>query len=143
MFLVFSLIGCGKAGKQHGQVSLSPAEQLRIATQGGQHLEVTEMAKEAAEFSQWQKLRRAGQARPFDEPDGAQAYFILKRLPDDQTALNGSTLIAAAEASKSLRLYSTAEKMFVTGANGPNLTWTPLGPGNLGGRTRQDPGDSH
>ena len=145
--VVLVLTGCGKAGKLDRRASLSPAEKLRIATQGGQHLDATEMAKDAAELSAWQKKRAAGQARPFDEPDGAQAFFVLKRLAQDQTAVDGSQLIAAAVASQSMALYSTARRSFVTPArsggrqlaqDGHNIpgTWTPMGPGNVGGRTR-------
>ena len=147
--LVVLLAGCGKAGKQDRQARITPAEKLRIATQSGQHLEATEMAREAAELSEWQKKRAAGQARPFDQPDGAQAYFVMKRLPQDQTALSGTQMIAAANAAQSMALYSTARKAFVTPARSDGRqimsspssagipgTWTPLGPGNVGGRTR-------
>src|SRR6266702_3253791 len=100
-FVLF-LPGCSKVGKQERRASISPAEKLRIATQSGEHLAATEMAKEAAERSEWQKKRAAGQARPFDEPDGAQAFFVLKRLAQDQTAIDGSQLIAAATQAQAM-----------------------------------------
>jgi photosystem II stability/assembly factor-like uncharacterized protein len=148
LLLGIYLTGCGRGGKD-SRVRLSPAERLRTAMQSGQDREVPEMAKEAQELAKWQELRKAGKAQPFDEPDGAQAFFVLKRLPQDQTALDGSTLINAAEAANSMGLYSTARHTFVTRAvepegkrdalvDGHNTagTWTPLGPGNVGGRTR-------
>ena len=148
--IVLCLAGCSKTGKQNQQarVKVPLAEKLRIATRDGQQLEATEMANEARELKEWQEKRAHGQARPFDEPDGAQAFFLLKRLSQDQTALSGTQLIEAAEASQAMGLYSTARRAFVTpartGGNGRALvdaknipgTWTPLGPGNVGGRTR-------
>jgi hypothetical protein len=147
--LILSLAGCSRAVRPDRRATLSPAEKLRIATQSGQNLEATEMAKEAAEFSEWQKKRAAGQARPFDEPDGAQAFFVLKRLAQGETAVDGSQLIAAATAARAMGVYSTARRASVTPArpggrdlmlaDGQNIpgTWTPLGPGNVGGRTRE------
>jgi hypothetical protein len=146
--LLLSVAGCSRAGKQDRRAALSPADKLRIATQSGRHLEATEMAKEAEELSEWQKKRAAGQARPFDEPDGAQAFFVLKRLAQGQTAVDGSQMIAAAAAAQTMGVYSTARRAFVTQprpgrrntalVDGQNIpgTWTPLGPGNVGGRTR-------
>lgn len=142
---ILFLAGCGSIGKKKAQIS--PAEKLKIASQGDEPLHVAEMAKEAAELSLWQKKRAAGQARPFDEPEGAQAFYLLKRLPQDQAAIDGSLLIAAAEQAQSMGIYSTARRTFVTPArrgagallaDGRNIpgTWTRLGPGNIGGRTR-------
>jgi hypothetical protein len=112
--LLLSVAGCSRAGKQDRRAALSPADKLRIATQSGRHLEATEMAKEAEELSEWQKKRAAGQARPFDEPDGAQAFFVLKRLAQGQTAVDGSQMIAAAAAAQTMGVYSTARRAFVT-----------------------------
>src|SRR5271165_3233635 len=105
--LIVAEVACGN------RAAISPAQKLRLATRDGQHLEVVEMAKEMGELSAWQQKRKAGTARPFDQPDGAQAFFVLKRLAQDQTALNGSTLIAAADAANSMSVYSTARRSLV------------------------------
>ena len=146
--VVLFMACCSKARRPDRKANLSNAEKLRIATQSEQQPEAAEIAKEAAEFSAWQKKRAAGQARPFDRPDGAQAFFVFKRLAQGQTALSGTQMIAAAAASQAMGVYSTARRAFVAPArsggrglmlaNGQSIpgTWTPLGPGNVGGRTR-------
>jgi photosystem II stability/assembly factor-like uncharacterized protein len=145
--LIF-LFGCGKAVRQDSRVRVSP-ERLRRALQGRDTDAVGDPAERVREFKAWQKRWRSGKILPFDQPDDAQAFFVLKRLPQDQTALSGTALMKVAEAVRSMGLYSTARHMLLTDAmangrygtelvNGNNLagTWTPLGPGNIGGRTR-------
>ena len=111
--------------------------------------EAQEKLQEAKELAEWQARRKAGTAAPFDQPDGALAFYLLKRVPDGQVALDSTTLIRSATAGRIDGLYSTARHAFVTAAgagnrretmlvNGHNTagTWTPMGPGNVGGRTR-------
>ena len=143
--LIF-LIGCGKALKQDSRVRLS-GERLARALES-KDSDANDPAEQAREFREWQERWKSGSIKPFDDPDGAQAFFVMKRLPQGQTALSGTALIEAQAAVQRMGLYSTARHRFVTPVtetgkhdalvDGHNLagTWSPLGPGNVGGRTR-------
>ncbi len=70
--------------------------------------------------------------KPFDTPDEAQEFYRLKRAPVGQQAIPVERYIAADDQMKLMSLYSSATNSFA-----PTLgSWTPLGPGNIGGRTR-------
>jgi photosystem II stability/assembly factor-like uncharacterized protein len=144
--------GC-RSTKQSGPHQLS-VDRLKAAMKGGEHLEVTEMAEQTRELNEWLEKRRDRIAHPFDEPDGAMAFFLMKRLSQDQTAYDPSLALSAEDAAEQLQVYSTATNGFA--GDGPDATlhprsananrrlvdsnnlgtWTPLGPGNVGGRTR-------
>lgn len=72
----------------------------------------------------------------------AQEFFALKRAPIGQTAVPSERYAAARKRMEKMAVYSTASGTFKprtgeVGALSPNLgTWTSLGPGNVGGRTR-------
>jgi len=81
---------------------------------------------------------------PFDEPEEAQEFFALKRQPVGQTTVPVERYQTAFEAMKRMPRRSTR-----TGVTLPSApedanaratailgSWTPLGPGNVGGRTR-------
>src|SRR5689334_3141084 len=82
VLLLFS-IACGRGSKLHR--SRLTGDKLAAASRSGEHLEVAEMAAQMQELREWQERRRQGIAHPFDEPDGAQAFFLMKRLPPEQT----------------------------------------------------------
>ena len=70
--------------------------------------------------------------RPFDTPDEAQEFYRLKRAPIGQQAIPVERYLTADDQTKLMAQYSSATNSFA-----PNLgTWTQLGPGNIGGRTR-------
>ena len=85
------------------------------------------------------------EALAFDQPAEANEYFLLKRSPDGHSAIQVQRYLDAIEHSKRMPQYSTATKRSL-----PSLSeiqaasiepqalgaWTPLGPGNIGGRTR-------
>jgi photosystem II stability/assembly factor-like uncharacterized protein len=111
--------------------------------------EVVEKAEQAEELREWQERRRKGTTQPFDQPDGALAFHLFKRLPQGQSTLDPDLTYKAIAEADQLPLYSTANGAFVAGSpsgsrlrprlvEGRNIsgTWTPLGPGNVGGRTR-------
>ena len=154
-FLMLVAAGC-RFTEQSGPRRLS-VDRLKAAMQNGEHLEVTEMAQQMRELKEWQERRRDRIAHPFDDPDGAMAFFLMKRLSQDQTAYDPSLILSAEDAAEQMQVYSTATNGFAGSApdatlrprlangknlsrrlvNGSNLgTWTPLGPGNVGGRTR-------
>jgi hypothetical protein len=78
-----------------------------------------------------------------DEPDKAIQYFLKKRLPEGETELPVEKYFEAQEAMQQMEVFSTAENRLLSreelksSPEQPRLgTWTPLGPGNIGGRTR-------
>jgi len=83
-------------------------------------------------------------AQPFDEPEEAQEFFALKRRPLGETAVPVERYQAALEHMTRMPHRSTR-----TGITLPSVpdagptpstailsSWAPLGPGNIGGRTR-------
>src|SRR6476659_1450396 len=84
------------------------------------------------------------QAVAFDEPAEADEFFLLKRSPDGQP-IQIQRYLEAIEHMKRMPQYSTADRtrlpslgeMQAAGVGPEALgAWTPLGPGNIGGRTR-------
>jgi hypothetical protein len=83
----------------------------------------------------------------YDDPAEAQEYFLLKRLPVGQTVLPVEKYLKALERMERMPQYSTAwglslpsrrEMKFFSYRTALQAlgTWEPLGPGNIGGRTR-------
>ncbi|HVQ28113.1 MAG TPA: hypothetical protein VMV21_00955, partial [Vicinamibacteria bacterium] len=72
----------------------------------------------------------------------AAEFFALKRAPVGETAVPVERYEAARKRTLKMDVYSTASGTFKPrggdlGAATPNIgTWTSLGPGNIGGRTR-------
>ncbi|MBS1788550.1 MAG: hypothetical protein JST85_12550 [Acidobacteria bacterium] len=87
---------------------------------------------------------RRGEIKKADEPDKAIEYFLRKRLPEGETEFPVEKYFSAMEAMQQMQVFSTAENRLMTReelrANSPEQpklgTWTALGPGNIGGRTR-------
>ncbi len=82
--------------------------------------------------------------RAYDQPDKAAEFFLLKRAPVGEKEIPVERYFVALEQMKSMSLYSTARQVLI-GANDQMRSeaaaeaigaWTPLGPGNIGGRTR-------
>jgi hypothetical protein len=83
--------------------------------------------------------------KAYDQPAEANDYFWLKRSPDGHSPVPVERYLEAIEHMKRMPQYSTADKAVL-----PSLkelgsasietealgAWTPLGPGNIGGRTR-------
>src|SRR5262249_12420254 len=81
----------------------------------------------------------------YDEPRKATAYFLKKRLPEGEKILPVEKYFEASEQLRNMEHFSTALDRVMTG--GKHLAapmniqtdaanWSPLGPGNIGGRTR-------
>lgn len=93
---------------------------------------------------------RAATGPRFDQPDEAQSYYQARRMPSDPNIDPRRAYAAArqrldAMPAYSLRLdrevprYRTPKGIGVASASaigGSLATWEPLGPGNIGGRTR-------
>ncbi|MGE0043064.1 MAG: hypothetical protein AB7H88_17645 [Vicinamibacterales bacterium] len=94
----------------------------------------------------------AGERERFDAPDAAARYYAARRAPSDPSADTAALYRGAAARAARLRHFSTrANRVLPDGqaggrawlrggaaASGATLldAWEPLGPGNIGGRTR-------
>jgi hypothetical protein len=82
--------------------------------------------------------------QPFDEPEEALEFFALKRRPAGDTAVPVERYRAALEHMKLMPRRSTRSGITLPSVadagHEPSTailsSWTPLGPGNVGGRTR-------
>ncbi|MCP4654121.1 MAG: hypothetical protein GY856_01750, partial [bacterium] len=87
--------------------------------------------------------------RPFDEPDAAQELYHRKRIPSGAAVEPMALYRAAREHMLDLPRYSTSQEFLLPSRRemrGTHQaqhkvpaqlgTWEPLGPGNIGGRTR-------
>ena len=86
---------------------------------------------------------RENEGKRADEPDKALQYYLQKRLPAGEKDLPVERYFEAMEEMKLMPLHSTADNRLFSRAElrsapeQPRLgTWMPLGPGNIGGRTR-------
>ncbi len=110
--------------------------------------------REREEMQEMERELEEARAR-YDKPDEAARYMLNRRLPEGETALRFELYESALAQALDLPQYSTAEHRLlpslrqmgrqmggearVTNSRlGPSSlqTWTPLGPGNVGGRTR-------
>lgn len=87
-----------------------------------------------------------------DEAGEAAEYYLNKRIPRNETELPVERYFQAIEKMRRMPMYSSKARAFTPierDAKGKERnvslgTWTPLGPGNIGGRTRAiliHPGD--
>jgi PKD repeat protein len=83
---------------------------------------------------------------PFDQPDEAERFYVMKRSPDGVSPISTERYFQALEKMRSMPQYSTAAgaplpsraELARSGAKPLAIlgTWSWLGPGNIGGRTR-------
>jgi len=75
-----------------------------------------------------------------DKPGEAQQFYMSQRLPEGATTLDPQRYVQAQQHASQLPWYSVALGRKITAASPAQLkglsTWQPLGPGNVGGRTR-------
>ena len=115
-----------------GQKSLPPKESV------GQTAE-----EPAVAGSEIPTPRKPGSKRA-DEPDKAMQYHLQKRLPEGETELPLERYVEAMEQMQQMPVHSTADNRWMSQQElrtaSPEQqrlgTWTWLGPGNIGGRTR-------
>jgi hypothetical protein len=90
------------------------------------------------------RLEPSHELEPQDEAGEAQAFYALKRAPTGERAVPSERYLLARQSMRRMRLFSTRLGRFlprtarrgVSAAAGSLGTWTWLGPGNIGGRTR-------
>jgi len=89
-------------------------------------------------------LRRAIPV-PYGAPGQAQRHFNAKRLPADQTINTRDAYARAERHARGMPMYSVAAGRNLSASEGRAArdgrsvlrgSWKPLGPGNVGGRTR-------
>jgi len=82
---------------------------------------------------------------PYGAPGQAQRYYNAKRLPVGRTIDTRAAYARADQHARSMPMYSVAEGRGLSSAEvraargGKSVlsgSWSPLGPGNVGGRTR-------
>jgi hypothetical protein len=83
----------------------------------------------------------AEELRRSDQPAEAQAFFLQKRLRANETTLPFDRYLVARAQMATMRQYSSRTKAWLPPRSQPAApaaaaaAWTPLGPGNVGGRT--------
>jgi len=97
------------------------------------------------------KLLEEESDEEFDKPREAAEFFKKKRLPVGEKELPIEQYFEAQQQMREMPQFSTSLDRFLTPAESsafrlnkeagspaaiPNAAWTPLGPGNIGGRTR-------
>jgi len=89
--------------------------------------------------------KQANGPKRFDQPSQAQQFFASQRLPEGETTLPVQKYIEAINTSKQMPVFSSrlnqsfsADSIRALDAKrtGTLSTWTSVGPGNVGGRTR-------
>ncbi len=123
-------------------LALSPGAQADAPGQAS--LSHPKIAKKIAKASGPEQV-----PRPYDQPDKAQELYRLKRAPAGETAVPVERYFTALEQMRTMPQYSTRNGAFVpsraeldksglsyVGEAATLGTWSPLGPGNVGGRTR-------
>ncbi|MBL8204070.1 MAG: hypothetical protein JNM09_07560 [Blastocatellia bacterium] len=95
-----------------------------------------------------EKLNEELREKPrYDQPREAMGYYRLKRLPTGETEIPVEKYLAAQTHMEAMPQYSSAQNRILpsrremkaahTEASADTLgAWEPLGPGNIGGRTR-------
>jgi photosystem II stability/assembly factor-like uncharacterized protein len=96
---------------------------------------------------------KLGALRPYDQPGEAQELYRLKRAPRGEKAVPAERYLAALERMRTMPQHSTTRRAVLPSradlaARGISAgiseitdaasigAWSPLGPGNIGGRTR-------
>jgi photosystem II stability/assembly factor-like uncharacterized protein len=107
------------------------------------------MNAKAVEEIEEQRRRADAVTHPPDSPDEAQEYYRAKRAPVGEKAVPVERYLAAREWMRLMPQHSIARDVFLPSRaemeekglsyvfDAASLgTWSPLGPGNVGGRTR-------
>lgn len=80
--------------------------------------------------------------KPYDQPGEAQAFYAFKRAPTGETAIPVERYGKAIAHIQQMPLFDTGLNDYIFRADENQLkagvltAWEPLGPGNIGGRTR-------
>ncbi len=142
-----------KPGTAKAQPAVPQPQTIILPAIGGAGLQANTPGSEAADdFAQWANnnhlpaIKTTGPkkgGKKADQPDKALEYFLKKRLPEGETALPIEKYYEAMDEMQRMQVFSTAENRLLSreelkaNPEQPRLgTWSFLGPGNIGGRTR-------
>ena len=95
-------------------------------------------ARRRANLERSQALARikAWDGERYDQPQEAQDFFVQKRMPGGVGPLDYSLYLPAVNQVAQMRQYSITTGAVVPALSPPLGSWSFLGPGNIGGRTR-------
>ncbi|HTO12128.1 MAG TPA: hypothetical protein VMQ51_11190, partial [Candidatus Binatia bacterium] len=143
----------GTVTREH---AADPLTTLDVARSIGQRAEVksAEAVAEPSDYLQARLKRKIAKLKRQDQPNERQEFFALKRRAPGEQDLPVERYLQAREHMRLMPLHSTAggdvrhPSTSALGIDFPTAaaflgSWTPLGPGNIGGRTRAivvDPG---
>lgn len=140
--------------KAPSKKELRSSEKTASAAQPRAGSQLTETFREPQRTEEgkleWPSFKRplqvgAGEEEGFDKPREAAIYFKKKRLPAGEKDLPIEEYFKAQEKMRTMPQFSTTLNRFLTAEESTSLrlnretkaaAWTPLGPGNIGGRTR-------
>ena len=128
------------------------ASKSQSLTQAERNSLLTGLPKELSLFENGEpgwptfRLEEKHKDEGFDKPREAQEYFLKKRLTKGEKLLPVEKYFEAQEQMRSLPQFSTSLNRYLSAEESTALkqseaesnaaAWTPLGPGNIGGRTR-------
>ncbi len=133
--------------QMHGEPAPDAKNRTEQTTRATDAIEHPDDSPSPFDFSP-ERLFKEIFGEPFDKPREATEHFVRKRLPEGEKELPLEKYFEAQEQMRGMQYFSTALDRIVTkGENktaslsaaemAPDAaTWTPLGPGNIGGRTR-------
>jgi photosystem II stability/assembly factor-like uncharacterized protein len=88
-------------------------------------------------------LHGAPERERYDKPAEAVSFYLKKRVPEGEKEIPIERYFTARERMKAMPRYSTVERSYLRNQTAANradqeslASWTSLGPGNIGGRTR-------
>jgi uncharacterized protein (TIGR03437 family) len=141
LFSSFALAQKNSATRRHKPIATKVAQKKAVPKKSKPQQIAARPTLPSSEIN---KLAQAKvrKAERYDQPKEATEHFLRKRVPDDTNELPVERYFAAQKQMRDMQQYSTARG--VTLPARADLTtdqllpgqWTPLGPGNIGGRTR-------
>nr|WP_272881748.1 sialidase family protein [Fundidesulfovibrio soli] len=136
------LSGCQSAKEKSAAAEGEPV----LLAEAGQAAAGSPLPPERMEFLEKKRARKEAKGpKRFDQPSEAQQFYASQRAPVGETSLPVQKYIEAINASKQMPVFSsrlnqsfTADSIRALDAKrtGTLSTWTSVGPGNVGGRTR-------
>jgi len=131
------MTGAGSSPSTETKAEVSAPSSLAPATSRPSAAEAEREIEGGREESEREAARE-------DQPDEALEFYRFKRAPVGEYAVPTERYVAAREHLRSMSRYSTAQERFLPSreerVNEPDESalgaWSPLGPGNVGGRTR-------
>ncbi|WP_243313712.1 WD40/YVTN/BNR-like repeat-containing protein [Fundidesulfovibrio agrisoli] len=136
------LSGCQSAKEKSATAEAGPV----LLADAGQAAGGSPLSPERMEFLEKRRARKEAKGpKRFDQPSEAQQFYASQRAPVGETSLPVQKYIEAINATKQMPVFSSrlnqsfsadSIKALDAKRTGTLSTWTSIGPGNVGGRTR-------